>query len=504
VEEGFWGNPEVNSGAGIWFPPAIDTATGMTFWATGNPSPMPSTVDYPNAASRPGPNLYSESVLAIDGKTGQLAWYYQVRERDILNYDLQNSPVLSTAQIDGQQKDVVIATGKMGYVYCLDRATGELYWQTPVGKHENDDLQAIPEGVTVMVLPGFWGGIESPAAVADGVVYVATANLPSPYDATAFGARDGNEAVANIEGRIDYSSGTAEVVALDINTGEILWSTPLPAVDFGGATVVNDLVFTATYDGVIYALARADGSIVWSYQAPGGIIAWPAVAGDSIVWPVGLGREPVVLALRLGGTKSTSQPAARNVTTPTPAGTPFTPPTAAGTITGTATTTVTVLSTATVTVTATGTATGTITPAAAATATAAVTGTLTPTATGTVTGTPAITLTPAITVTPATGPSLTGTPLITMTPTITWTPITVMTPVPTLTPTPTMTPTVTITATLTALPPLTGTPVASAGAYDRARSSGSAGASVPVAANVPLPEPRAPTVLANNDSRSVR
>ena len=141
VEEGFWGNPEVNSGAGVWYSPAVNPKTGMTFWATGNPAPMPGTVDYPNASSRPGPNLYSETVLAIEGKTGKLAWYNQVRPHDIMNYDLQNSPVLSTAQINGQAKDVVIATGKMGYVYCIDQATGEMYWKTPVGKHENDELQ---------------------------------------------------------------------------------------------------------------------------------------------------------------------------------------------------------------------------------------------------------------------------------------------------------------------------------------------------------------------------
>ena len=206
-----------------------------------------------------------------------------------------------------------------------------------------------------MVLPGFWGGVETPAAVADGVVYVATANLPSLYDSTAFGAKDGDEAVANMEGRIEYSSGTGEVVALDINTGKILWDTPLPAIDFGGATVVNDLVFTATYDGVIYALSRADGSIVWSFQAPGGIIAWPAVASDSIVWPIGLGRVPQVLTLRLGAKGGTGQPAARNVTTPTPAGTPFTVPSLTGIVTSTVASTVTPTATITATTTVTGT-----------------------------------------------------------------------------------------------------------------------------------------------------
>jgi outer membrane protein assembly factor BamB len=318
VEEGFWGNQLVNSGAGVWFPPAIDTETGMTYWTTGNPSPMPGTVEYPNASSRPGPNLYSESVLALDGKSGELVWYNQVRSHDIFNYDLQNSPVLATGEINGEERKLVIAAGKMGYVYAMDRATGELYWDTPVGVHENDLLQELPPHEVVTIAPGFWGGVESPIATADGVVYAAVANLPSPYTSDAFGSTDGDKAVTNLEGRVEYATGTSEAVALDINTGEILWSTPLPAVSFASATVVNDLLFVATYDGVIYALARDDGSEVWSMQAPGGIIAWPAVAGDTIIWPVGLGREPQVLALRLGVKGEVTRPAARALPTPTP------------------------------------------------------------------------------------------------------------------------------------------------------------------------------------------
>jgi outer membrane protein assembly factor BamB len=174
----------------------------------------------------------------------------------------------------------------------------------------------------VTVLPGFWGGVESPAATAEGVVYVVAVNLPSPYTADAFGSTDGDKAVSNIEGRIDYATGNSEVVALDINTGDILWSTPFPTISFGAVTVVNDLLFVATYDGVIHALARADGSVVWTHQAPGGIIAWPAVAADSIVWPVGLGREPQVLTLRLGATDSATTPAGQALPTPTPTATP--------------------------------------------------------------------------------------------------------------------------------------------------------------------------------------
>jgi outer membrane protein assembly factor BamB len=69
-------------------------------------------------------------------------------------------------------------------------------------------------------------------------------------------------------------------------------------VDFGGATVVNDLVFTSTLDGMVYALNRADGSEAWSWQAPAGINATPAVAGDTIVVPAGGGRRRRAAALR--------------------------------------------------------------------------------------------------------------------------------------------------------------------------------------------------------------
>jgi outer membrane protein assembly factor BamB len=316
VEEGFWGHPELNSGAGVWFPPAIDTETHMTFWATGNPSPFPGTKDWPNASSRPGPNLYSNTLLAHDGVTGEMIWYNQVWPRDIFNYDFQNPPILAVAQIDGEDRPIVIGTGKMGRVYGFDRATGDLLWETPVGLHENDELPELPLGEVVTVLPGMWGGIETPAATADGVVYVITLNLPSDYTATAFDAEDGNEAVDNIEGRIVYDEGHSELVALDISNGEILWSIMLEHVGFGATTVVNDLVFTATYDGMIYAVNRADGSIVWTYQAPGGIIAWPAVVEDAIVWPIGLGRQPVLLTLRLGAEGVMPLPAARSTPMP--------------------------------------------------------------------------------------------------------------------------------------------------------------------------------------------
>jgi glucose dehydrogenase len=299
VEDDFWGNPEINSGGGIWYPPAVDIESGLTFWATGNPAPFPGTIDYPNASSRPGDNLYTNTMLALDLHTGELVWYNQVLPRDIFDLDFQISPILTSADMDGQQRDIVIGSGKLGRVFGFDRETGEILWDTSVGIHQNDDLREIPIGEEVLVYPGVWGGVETPMSYAEGVVYAPVVNLPTPYTATGHDAIDGVEAVANASGRTQLPEGTGELVAIDVNTGEILWTFEVPVPPFGGATVVNDLVFFTTFDGMIYALEREDGTEVWSMQAPNGIIAWPAVAGDAIVFAAGVGEEPQVFALRL-------------------------------------------------------------------------------------------------------------------------------------------------------------------------------------------------------------
>ncbi|MEJ2047606.1 MAG: PQQ-binding-like beta-propeller repeat protein, partial [Dehalococcoidia bacterium] len=112
--EDVWGNPGINSGGGAWFPPAIDTGTGIMYWGIANPAPFPGTEDFPNGSSRPGPNLYSDSIVALDSKDGKLIWYNQVKPHDLFDLDFQGSPILTSAQINGRETEIVIATGKLG------------------------------------------------------------------------------------------------------------------------------------------------------------------------------------------------------------------------------------------------------------------------------------------------------------------------------------------------------------------------------------------------------
>lgn len=320
VEEGFWGNPNVNSGGGIWFPPAIDMERNLTYWATGNPAPIVGIAGYPNGSSRPGDNLYTNSVVALDYETGEMAWYTQVIPHDLFNFDFHISPILATVTMAGEERDIVIGAGKNGHVVTFDRDTGDILWDTAVGVHENDELTELPPDETVWVTPGAWGGVETPMAYADGVVYVLTANLASPYHYTMWDAENGAESLNRSEGGTLLENGTVEVNALDAATGEIIWRVEFDRVGFSGVTVVNDLLFTATLDGTIYALSRADGLILWEFQAPGGTNAWPAVAGDTIVWPIGIGGSPMFLALRLNSSEPTPTLQTQHTPVQTPQG----------------------------------------------------------------------------------------------------------------------------------------------------------------------------------------
>jgi len=137
------------------------------------------------------------------------------------------------------------------------------------------------------VLPGPDGGVLTPMAYSDGVLYAPVVNHAGDYTPTEF-----------IESTYDEEAGKGELAALDVSTGKPLWSKNFDSIAIGGATVVNDLVFTSTLDGMIYALDKKTGEAVWNYQAPGGINGWPAVSGDYMVFPIGLGPKAELIAFK--------------------------------------------------------------------------------------------------------------------------------------------------------------------------------------------------------------
>ena len=280
-----WGDPEINSGGGAWYPPAVDIERGLVYWGIANPAPFPGTPEHPNGSSRPGRNLYTDSVVALHLRTGKLAWYHQAVPHDLFDRDVAHTTI-STGTA-AQPRELVVATGKLGRVFALEPDTGKLVSDTPVGQHRNDELTELTGPTSV--LPGLFGGVLTPPSVADGVMYTAVVNAPSEHE-------PGKE---NAFGGAQLGVMPGAVVAVNVATGNVLWDTPITGDPLGATLVLGDLVLTGTFQGQIVALDRATGAVVRTFAAPGGINGWPAATRDTIVWPIGLATPPALVAFRL-------------------------------------------------------------------------------------------------------------------------------------------------------------------------------------------------------------
>jgi outer membrane protein assembly factor BamB len=254
------------SGGGLWYPPAVG-ADGTVYLGVANPGLWPNSPKNPNAALRPGPNLYTDSLVALDGATGKLKWYRQVIPHDVRDYDLMIGPVLFSQQSGPQ---LVIGAGKMGKVYAWNAATGQPVWQRPVGKHLNDTGLLPKKQVTIC--PGDFGGVETPMAQANGTLFVPWLNLCAVGSATS-------ESVPSSA----FGTATGGLTAVDAATGKLKWTRTLPHANFGAATVANDVVFTSDFTGKIYAYSTTGGKLLWTAQAPAGINAFPAVTQNFLL-----------------------------------------------------------------------------------------------------------------------------------------------------------------------------------------------------------------------------
>jgi outer membrane protein assembly factor BamB len=295
VPKGLWGKPQLNSGGGLWYPPAFD-GKGSIYAGVGNPGPFPGTEGEPWGTSRPGPNLYSDSLVKLDEKTGKLDWYHQVTPHALYDWDFQNPPIL----VKAGGKELVLGAGKSGIVLALDAKTGKPVWEKAVGKHNghDDDGLLAMRGETsklklpMTVYPGSLGGVIAPMATDGKNVYVPVINSPL-------------EVITQTE-RQEPGPLTGELIALDVKNGALKWKHEFSsAVPFGFTTVTNDLVFSTTSDGKVQAFDTSSGRMAWQASLPAGTNSGVAVADDMLIAPAGLasaeGQQPQIVAYRLGG-----------------------------------------------------------------------------------------------------------------------------------------------------------------------------------------------------------
>jgi outer membrane protein assembly factor BamB/plastocyanin len=268
-----WGNPKVNSGGGLWYPPAVDSK-GRVFISVANPAPLYGTKKFPNGSSRPGPNFYTSSIVALNGQTGKRIWFRQTVRHDVRDYDLQIPAITTTVPIGGVQTDIVLVAGKMGKAFAYRAADGKHLWTRSVGKHQNDTGR-LPSKL-VDIFPGDLGGVETPMALADNRLFVPWVDLPTRARSTGLpGGLAGQSP--------NFRKGRGGLTAVSPATGKVLWQRKLPSLDFGAATVANDVVFTSTYAGTVYAFDAQTGRTLWTTKAPAGINSFPAIDGDTLL-----------------------------------------------------------------------------------------------------------------------------------------------------------------------------------------------------------------------------
>ncbi len=285
-----WGNPKLNSGGGLWYPPSVDSQ-GRVFIGVANPAPFPLTPKSPNGSTRPGPNLYTDALVALNGDTGKVLWYQQVTAHDLRDLDFQVAPIVTNETINGTQTEVVIGAGKSGKVIAFRADDGKRIWTLSVGKHLND-TGSLPK-TPIAVCPGALGGVETPMALNAGLVFV-------PWVDLCF-----KEGATGLAGGFDLSKGKGGLEAVNTTTGAVVWKHAFPTLAVGAATVANDVVFAPTYDGRIYAFSAKTGSLLWKQKAPNGINSFPAVTKNMLI--VGAGapasKKPLneIVAYSLNG-----------------------------------------------------------------------------------------------------------------------------------------------------------------------------------------------------------
>ena len=146
-------------GAPVWITGSFDPEENLTYWGVGNPGP-----DW-NAAQRPGDNLYSDSVIALDADTGELRWYFQFTPNDGYDYDAVQVPVLADMEWRGEQRKLMLWANRNGYFYVLDRTDGKYLLGSPFvrvnwssGLDENGRPIPTPQPEDMPTYPGNQGG----------------------------------------------------------------------------------------------------------------------------------------------------------------------------------------------------------------------------------------------------------------------------------------------------------------------------------------------------------
>ena len=316
-------------GGAAWLTGSYDADTDTLFWGVGNPGPWLATM-------RPGDNLYTDSVIAIDPATGKIKWHYQYTPHDTWDYDGTNEQVLTDITYEGKAYKALVSASRNGWLYAIDRTNGKLIYAekfahaTSVkgfenGKPVTDDAMRPDIDKEVFTCPSFLGGKNWwPISVSPETHYAYVPTLHSCM--TIKGA-----AGLTYKAGLPYLGETFKVLhdpdnkdhwgsvqAIDLNTGKQAWTfkSELPW-NSGMLSTAGGLVFSGSADGYLYAFDAKTGKVLWkSAQATSGFLGvpstwrvngkqyvgiWAGWGGASPIWGGEMAEDPKVKAIPTGG-----------------------------------------------------------------------------------------------------------------------------------------------------------------------------------------------------------
>ena len=284
-----WSGDDWKTGSGsTWLTGSFDPELNLIYWGTGNPGP-----DWKGDV-RPGDNLYTCSLVALDADTGKLKWHFQFTPHDDHDWDATEIPVLLNTTVRGRERKVVAMANRNAFYYLLDRATGEFLLGTPYAKQtwaKGLDDRGRPEvlpGVSpslegTLVWPSLQGATNwfSPAFnPKTGLLYVPVREMSSYYFSWDVEYKPGGQFTGGGERALAGDNAHGAVRALDVHTGKLRWEFRLQSPPWAGLlTTGGGLVFGGTNEGNFFALDAPTGKPLWDFQTGGGISANPVSFG---------------------------------------------------------------------------------------------------------------------------------------------------------------------------------------------------------------------------------
>lgn len=304
-----WGGDSWKTGAGpTWITGSYDPELNLIYWGVGNPGP-----DW-NGDVRPGDNLYTCSLVALDADTGKLRWHFQFTPHDTHDWDANQVPILVDLELDGKMRKCVATANRNGFYYILDRVTGaflkaEAYTKQTWAKGFEPNGRPIvlpntePTKEGNLVYPSLQGATNwySPSySPQTQLFYVAVREMGAYYYKTDADYEPGEFFLGGGEQALSGDDAYGAIRALDVKTGKRKWEFRLLTPAWSGVmATAGGLVFASSNEGNFFALDAKTGKALWDFQTGGAVRTNPmgfaingkqhvAIAGGNAFFVFGL------------------------------------------------------------------------------------------------------------------------------------------------------------------------------------------------------------------------